>query len=97
MKRREMIKLLGSGLAVSQLSFAARPLLAKEKEQAIVVWVLLRGAMDSLHAIIPAFDRDLLRHREMLCEPLLETMLPLDRGFGLHPAMANMHEPKLIS
>ncbi|WP_216638571.1 DUF1501 domain-containing protein [Endozoicomonas arenosclerae] len=91
MKRREMIKLLGTGLALSPLSlYGAVPNTSADNKK--LVWVVLRGAMDSLHAVMPTSDPHFLSHREKLAAPILDKALPLDRGFVLHPELSQLHQ-----
>jgi uncharacterized protein (DUF1501 family) len=52
-----------------------------------LVWVLLRGAMDSLHAILPLSDPDLMTYRKRLVSPIKDSAFALGRGFALHPAL----------
>ena len=56
-----------------------------------IIWVLLRGALDSLHTIVPTFDEDLVKLRPTLSGAIADKLLPLDRGFGLHPSLKNLH------
>ena len=90
MERRDFIKfgLSGCVLLSSPFSLAAD---SRSKPRKIV-WVMLRGAMDSLHAIVPSFDPDLSKHRQALLKPLADTLLPLESGYHLHPALKNMHQ-----
>lgn len=94
MKRRELIKMLGMGLSVAPVSLKAQYALSREKTSSAdqkVIWILLRGGMDSLQTIVPAFDADLMNHRRPLTEAILDDLHPLDRGFGLHPALNNLY------
>lgn len=52
-----------------------------------LVWIVLRGAMDSLHAILPLSDPDLMTHRKGLVSSIRERALGLDAGYALHPAL----------
>ncbi|HET9608948.1 MAG TPA: DUF1501 domain-containing protein [Acidimicrobiales bacterium] len=56
-----------------------------------LVVVFLRGGMDGLSAVVPADDPHLAAARPGIGVPT-STLLPLDRGFGLHPALAPLHE-----
>lgn len=93
--RRDLIKWLGAGVVYSQLPVTGRLAFGKTSEKQgdspKLVWVVLRGAMDSLHGVIPAFDDDLLRRRRAIAEPAIDAMLPLDRGFGLNSELINLH------
>ena len=57
-----------------------------------LVWVLLRGAMDSLHGVIPYADPHLRTHRAQLSDAIRADALPLSDGFSLHPALRHMHK-----
>ena len=97
MQRRQAIKLLSSGLIASSSfglttwSASSLALNAHVKNKKIV-WIVLRGAMDSLHAVVPTFDQYLKKHRADLVEPIANSLLPMDRGFGLHPDLAFFHQ-----
>lgn len=74
-------------------TFSAVPLrlafASAEMEQRLVV-IMLRGAMDGLHAVPPVGDRDYraLRGALALPEPgAAEGTLPLDGQFALHPSL----------
>lgn len=91
MKRRELIKLGAAGwvmLSQPLTTLAATQTHPSKK----IVWVVLRGAMDSLHAVVPTGDKHLMQHRKALVEPIAKRLLPLNDYFGLHPALANMHQ-----
>ena len=90
MKRRDFIKfgLSGCVLLNTPLSLAATTTPKPRK----IVWVMLRGAMDSLHAVVPSFDPNFNKHRQAFLLPLADTLLPLDSGYQLHPALKNMHQ-----
>ncbi|HET6952821.1 MAG TPA: DUF1501 domain-containing protein [Acidimicrobiales bacterium] len=76
---------LGTHLGHARASFGAAP-----GDGALVV-VFLRGGMDGLSVIVPGDDPDLRAARPKLAVPS-SVLLPLDRGFGLHPALAPLHE-----
>lgn len=56
-----------------------------------VVWVMLRGALDPLHTVIPFNDKTLISYRPTLFNKSLEGALPLDDTFKLNSAMVNLH------
>lgn len=90
-KRRQFIQSSVAGCVL----MAATPtqLLGKTAEKPKkLVWVMLRGAMDSLHAIVPTSDPDLMKHRSSLVTPIADKLLPLDANFALHPAFKNLHQ-----
>jgi uncharacterized protein (DUF1501 family) len=55
-----------------------------------LVVVFLRGGLDGLSVVVPAADPHLAQARPRIAVPPA-TLLPLDRGFGLHPALAPLH------
>jgi uncharacterized protein (DUF1501 family) len=71
---------LGAQLVTSRYAFAAEP-------AGTFVVVFLRGGMDGLSALVPAFEPDLYTARPHTAVPA-SLLLPADRGFGLHPALA---------
>ena len=75
---------LGSQLATARASFG-------QSGQGTLVVVFLRGGMDGLAALVPAGDPHLAAARPDIHVPDA-ALLPLDRGFGLHPALAPLHE-----
>lgn len=56
------------------------------------VWVVLRGAMDSLSTVVPTFDKNLAALRPTIHNKINEKLLPLDQGFALHPSLVNLHQ-----
>jgi len=89
-RRRELLRGIGLGAAVWSTPFGA---LANTKSTTApkVVWVVLRGAMDSLHAVVPTFEKSLMDYRASLVEPIWDDLLPMEDGFALHPALKGMH------
>jgi uncharacterized protein (DUF1501 family) len=95
LSRRQFVKMAGSGLAL--LSFPISSSLAFEKSTTAannpkIIWLMLRGALDSLHTIVPTFDPQLKHYRPTLSTSFKSALLPLDKGFALHPALSNMHQ-----
>lgn len=91
MQRRDFLKHLGAGLVVWQtpLILAGKP----EKQQTKkLIWVILRGGIDSLHTVVPTFDKELPRLRPSLAPAITDHLLPIDRGFALHPSLVNLHK-----
>lgn len=86
MNRRQWLAAIGSSLVCWHSRGAA---LSNQKTPKLV-WLVLRGAMDGLHAVLPLADSDLLRHREKLVTAVQERAHPLDRGFALHPALPTL-------
>jgi uncharacterized protein (DUF1501 family) len=75
---------VGTGLVTARASFGAGP------GGALVV-VFLRGGLDGLSAIVPADDPALLAARPDI-GVRGGSLLPLDRGFGMHPRMTGLHD-----
>jgi uncharacterized protein (DUF1501 family) len=90
---------LGAQLVTTRVSLAAPPA-ARSPEAAeaataasatgTLVVMFLRGGMDGLSVLVPADDPDLQAARPDLAIPG-SALLPLDRGFGLHPQLAPLH------
>lgn len=89
--RRLFLKFSGiAGLSAAgpRLAFAAAP------GENRVVFVILRGGLDGLHAVPPYGDREYRRLRPTLAVPgpgRAGGALDLDGSFGLHPALAPLH------
>jgi uncharacterized protein (DUF1501 family) len=56
-----------------------------------LVVVFLRGGLDGLSVLVPADDPHLLAARPSIAVPG-GALLPLARGFGLHPALRPLHD-----
>lgn len=54
-----------------------------------LVVMFLRGGMDGLSVVVPADDLNLLSARPNIAVRA-SSLIPLDRGFGLHPAFASL-------
>ena len=76
---------LGAQLATARASFGL------QGASGTLVVVFLRGGMDGLSALVPADDPHLAAARPRIAVPA-GALLPLDRGFGLHPALAPLHD-----
>lgn len=91
MLKRDFIKGLGAGLMfLSQAPLQAAESLSQKTSDKKVIWVMLRGAMDSLHVVVPTFDPHLKQHRASLINPIEASLQPLERGYALHPALAHL-------
>lgn len=75
---------LGAQTATARASFGV------QGASGTLVVVFLRGGLDGLSALVPADDPDLAAARPHIAVPS-GALLPLDRGFGLHPALAPLH------
>ncbi|MGO2129974.1 DUF1501 domain-containing protein [Pseudoalteromonas sp. JB197] len=95
MERRDFIKALSASLVVFQTPLLAMDLKTSKPiktQPSKLVWVMLRGAMDSLNTVVPAFAPHLLKQRPKLASSIKDQLLPLDNGYGFHPALVNLHQ-----
>ena len=77
---------IGSQLVTTRVSFGD-----PTQNSGTLVVVFLRGGMDGLSVVVPADDPHLLAARPNIAVRA-GSLLPLDRGFGLHPALAPLHK-----
>lgn len=101
MKRRQFIRLTGASLLLWKNDALSDPLSVnavskcrgdKSASPSKLIWIILRGAMDSLHTIVPTFDQQLSLLRPTLLGTINHSLLPLDSGYALHPALVNCHQ-----
>lgn len=92
MKRRDFLKGLAASLVVYQPAIAAITPKISEQSTKKVVWVLLRGALDSLHTIVPTFEPELHKLRPTLYQSIQGQCLALEKGFALHPSLVNLQQ-----
>ncbi|MDO6640704.1 DUF1501 domain-containing protein [Shewanella sp. 5_MG-2023] len=97
MQRREFIKgisaslvMLSSGLAPSSVANATSASSAKTKKN--IVWVILRGALDPLHTIVPLKEPNFSQLRPTLADNVANSKLVLNPQFSLNPVLTNMHQ-----
>lgn len=76
---------LGGQLVTARASFGA------QATGGALVVVFLRGGLDGLAALVPADDPHLPAARPDIAVPA-GALLPLERGFGLHPSLAALHD-----
>ncbi len=90
MQRRDLLKWGMAGVVFSQMP----NLMAVENSQPAkkFIWIMLRGAMDSLHAVVPSFDKNLKTLRAPLVNAIANSLHPLGDGYGLHPALTHFNE-----
>lgn len=94
LNRRHMLKALGAtglmpGLGAVRFAHAATP-----GDQRLVL-IILRGAMDGLHALPPYADDDYRRLRPRLAigaPGTADGAIDLDGYFGLHPSLGPLHD-----
>ncbi|GEA12149.1 DUF1501 domain-containing protein [Alteromonas sp. KUL49] len=82
--------------SLASLSLVSSPLTASTVSNSEVmrrpfIWVILRGATDSLHSLIPSFESRLTELRPTLHKDALADALPLDKGFLLHKELNFLH------
>ena len=87
MHRRPGMKLMGSAI----VAWHAPLIVAADQVRPKLIWVLLRGGMDSLHALLPLGDSQFARQRKSLVKAVEGGALDISRGFALHPALQEMH------
>lgn len=91
--RRSVLTGLGLALGID-LAFAGRARAQSGQPARKLVFIIARGAMDGLSVTVPWSDPDYARWRGDLAVPLPgapDGALPLDEGFGLHPALSGLH------
>ncbi|HKY69096.1 MAG TPA: DUF1501 domain-containing protein, partial [Acidimicrobiales bacterium] len=92
--RRRFLAGLGATAGVAALGqqlVTARASYGQPGATGTLVVVFLRGGLDGLSAVVPASDPHLAAARPRIGVPA-GALLPLDRTFGLHPALAPLHE-----
>ncbi|NQZ90524.1 MAG: DUF1501 domain-containing protein [Colwellia sp.] len=98
LSRRKFITMTGAGLALLSLPMGSAFALGSNKQvgnqagKPKIVWLLLRGALDSLHTIVPTFDQQYKPLRPKLSSSFKSPLLPLEKGFALHPSLKNLHQ-----
>ena len=94
LSRRKFIKMASASFAALSFPglFAAEIKINSSVTKPKIVWVLLRGALDSLHTVIPAIDPQYKTLRPKLSISFKAPLLPLEKGFALHPSLANLHQ-----
>ncbi|MCA0892139.1 DUF1501 domain-containing protein [Microbulbifer agarilyticus] len=91
MERRKFLALGGASLALLSSATLGNPL-KPNKSNPKFIWLVLRGALDSLHTLVPTFETELERHRPKLFGSIKEDLLPISDSFALHPALKNLHQ-----
>ncbi|XQW86841.1 DUF1501 domain-containing protein [Thalassotalea piscium] len=95
LSRRKFIKLASASVAALSfpgLSTASGTITNKVKHPKKIVWILLRGALDSLHTVIPTFEPQYRVLRPNLATSFKAPVLPLSQGFALHPSLVSLHQ-----
>lgn len=86
--RRHFLKGVGAASLVTLLpNFSFASTLSPN----VLIWITLRGAMDGLNVVVPSFDEHYQKLRPTIA--LTKDQLnPLEKGFGLHPALKSVHQ-----
>lgn len=90
--RRQVLSLAATGAVTWPLAGWSKP---SSQNQPLLVWWLLRGALDGLSAVPPWKDANYQRYRDGLVIKAPGHgggALDLDGYFGLHPNLANLHQ-----
>lgn len=89
--RRRFLK--HAALGTAMLNFPSALALTKgKKTNKKVIWVVLRGALDSLHTVIPTQDSHYQIHRPQLAKSFKKPLLPLNGAFSLHSSLTNCYQ-----
>ena len=91
MQRRNFIKLMGGSVLLLQSPKWAFSKTRTDADRPIFIWVIMRGALDSLHTVIPEFETNYHSMRPNLAKQIPSPRLPLSKGFTLNPALKNLH------
>jgi len=89
MKRRQFLTGAAATLTLTQL-----PVFAIEgQSQSRFVWIILRGAMDGLSALVPYADPAYSHLRKATAIPVggADGAMKLNADFALHPSLANLY------
>lgn len=87
--RRHFIKMFGAtALMAPPFSLAHLP---KQSGRKKLIWLLLRGGLDSLHTLIPYQDKQLLHYRQSLASPVVQSPLIANEQFAFHPKLPFLH------
>ncbi len=89
--RRSLLKATAGSFVAWHTPGALSAPVKKPKARPKLVWVILRGGMDSLQAIFPHSDPHLMSHRKRLVSPLKDSAYDLGAGFSLHPALQELN------
>lgn len=91
--RRDFIKAAGAAwvLVNSPSVFAAQSMLSKQTKKPLI-WIMLRGGLDPLHTVMPVDDPDFAAIRAPVIKPIAQQLLPLSKGYALHPDLPFFHQ-----
>ena len=91
--RRQFLKASGAALACYHLPLRAEANIASGPESQRFVWIMLRGAMDGLSALVPYADPNYAKLRGATAIPAPAgsgTAIKLDGLFGMHPELSTL-------
>jgi len=91
MDRRQFISGTAASLALWHTQPFAATTLAANKKTPKLIWIVLRGALDSLETVIPAFDSNLSTLRPTIGLAKEKLTQPMQHGFALNPALKNLY------
>ena len=91
MQRREFIKYVTAGLTISQLPelIAAQNKTTQSKK---LIWIILRGGMDSIDVVVPKFEHALNQYRPTSSKIDTSSLLHLNNDYALHPSLSNLYQ-----
>jgi uncharacterized protein (DUF1501 family) len=91
MKRRDFIKASATSLVMLQCPAALALNNLGQAKTKKVIWIMLRGALDPLHTVLPVGDPDFATYRQSLVGPIQSRLLSLSSYFSLHPDLSFLH------
>ena len=91
MQRRDFIKLMGGSIILLQSPKWALANHSTNTNRPIFIWIIMRGALDALHTVIPEFEPNYHSLRPNLAKQIPSPRLALSNGFTLNPALKNLH------
>ncbi len=91
MDRRQFISGTAASLALWHTQSLAGAVTASNKTPPKLIWIVLRGALDSLEVVIPTFDSGLLPLRPTIGLAKNQLQQPMHKGFALHPSLKHLY------
>jgi len=91
MERRDFISGALASLALWHTQPFAQAITTPTTTSPKLIWIVLRGALDSLETVIPAFDNGLAPLRPTIGLGPAALSQPLQHGFALHPSLKNLY------
>lgn len=87
MDRRKFLKYTAAASSLTLLGSSRKTLAKSNGVHPKFIWILLRGAQDSLSTLIPHNEVLLTKYRPKLWPMLKPTLLPITNDFSLHPKL----------